>query len=89
MMKTDNAPIKMSWDRFIENDQTERKMSPFEKMNIQVADMSTNTDISLHSLEKSLIFLSPCNQQRDLQNIGKISVHRKQEQQNKKNYREK
>ena len=59
MMKTDNTPIKMSWDSFIENDQTERKMSPFGKMNIQVhvADVSTNTDISLHSLEKEFNFL--------------------------------
>ena len=57
MMKTDNTPIKMSWDSFIENDQTERKMSPFGKMNIQVADISTNTDISLHSLGKEFNFL--------------------------------
>ena len=65
-------------------------MSPFGKKNIQVADMSTNTLTSLYiAWKKSLIFLSPCNQQRDLQSIGKISVHQKQEQQNKKNYREK
>ena len=57
MMKTDNTPIKMSWDSFIENYQAERKMSPFRKLNIQVADMSTNTDISLHSLEKEFNFL--------------------------------
>ena len=57
MMKTDNTPIKMSWDSFIENDQTERKVSPFGKTNIRLADMSTNTDISLHSLEKEFNFL--------------------------------
>ena len=55
--KTDNTPIKMSWDSFIENDKTERKVSPFGKMNIQVADMSTNTEISLHSLGKEFNFL--------------------------------
>ena len=47
----------ISWDNFIENDQIERKISPFGKMNVQIADMSTNTDISLHSLEKEFNFL--------------------------------
>ena len=49
--------IKISWDNFIENDQTEKKISPFGKMNVQIADMSTNTYISLHSLEKEFNFL--------------------------------
>ena len=55
MMKTDNTPINMSWDSFIENDQTERKMSPFQVL-VHVGDVSTNTDISLHSLEKEFNF---------------------------------
>ena len=65
-------------------------MSPFGKMNnqVHVADVSTNTDISLRSLGKSLIFLSPYNQRRDLQNIGRTSVHQKQEQQSRENYRD-
>ena len=37
-------------------------------MNVQIADMSTNTDISLHSLEKELTSLSHFNQQKSLQN---------------------
>ena len=57
MMKSDDTPIKISWDNFIENDQIERKISPFGKMNVQIADMSTYTDISLHSLEKEFNFL--------------------------------
>ena len=36
MMKSDDTPIKISWDNFIENDQTERKISPFGKMNVQI-----------------------------------------------------
>ena len=57
IMKSDDTPIKISWDNFIENDQTERKISPFGKMNVQIADMSTNTDIPLHSLEKEFNFI--------------------------------
>ena len=57
MMKPDDSCLKVSWDSFLDKDTVERKISPYGKMNVQVADMSTNTDISLHSLEKEFNFL--------------------------------
>ena len=57
MMKLDNAYLKVRWDSFLDSDATERKISPFGKMNVQLADMSTNTGISLHCLEKECTYL--------------------------------
>ena len=52
MMKDNEECIKVSWDKFVESEMVENKVSPFGKMIIQVADMTTNTGVSLHSLEK-------------------------------------
>lgn len=57
IMKPDNACLKVSWDSFLDIEKSEKKISPFGKMNLQMADMCTNTGISLHSLEKELNFL--------------------------------
>ena len=56
MTKADETCIKSSWDRFMETDQVERKISPFGKMNVQVADMVSNTGIPLHCLEKECTY---------------------------------
>ena len=57
MMKPDDAYLKVRWDSFLDSDATERKISPFGKMNVQLADMSSNTGISLHCLEKECTYL--------------------------------
>ena len=57
MMKPNDACQKVSWESFLDKNTAERKLSPFGKMNFQVAAMSTNTAISLHSLEKEFNFL--------------------------------
>ena len=57
LMKPDDACLKISWDSFLDRGTTERKISPFGKMNVQDADMSTNTGIFLQSLEKEFNFL--------------------------------
>ena len=56
MTKADETCIKSSWDRFMETEQAERKISPFGKMNVQVADMVSNTGIPLHCLEKECTY---------------------------------
>ena len=52
----------------------ERKISPFGKMNNQIADMISNTGISLHCLEKEFTFseaLQPSKRQPEYwQNLG-------------------
>ena len=48
LMKTDNTPKKISWRSFIDNDRTERKISPFGKMNVHVADMTTYIKLTSH-----------------------------------------
>ena len=52
----------------------ERKISPFGKMSIQIADMISNTGISLHCLEKEFNFsetLQPSKRQPEYwQNLG-------------------
>ena len=84
MMKTDITPIKISWDSFIDNDQTERKNSPFGKMNVQVADMTTNTNISLQSLEKEFNFLEslqPTKRSPEYgQNLGSLKTRTVQQE---------
>ena len=70
-MKTDNTPKKISWDSFIDNDQTERKISQFGKMNVHVADMTTNIELTslFKAYRRILTFLNPFNQPKDLLNI--------------------
>ena len=43
LMKDNKECIKISWDRFVESEVVEHKVSPFGKMNIQLADMTSNT----------------------------------------------
>lgn len=57
MMKNEVSCIKSSWDRFTESEIVEHKTSPFGIMNILIADMKSNTGISLHSLEKEFSYL--------------------------------
>ncbi|MCW4346280.1 MAG: ribonuclease H family protein [Candidatus Thiodiazotropha endolucinida] len=57
MMKEDDACIKVSWDRFMDSELVEQKISPFGKMNVQVADMFSNTGVSLHGLEKEVNYM--------------------------------
>ncbi|MEW8548387.1 MAG: reverse transcriptase domain-containing protein [Candidatus Thiodiazotropha sp.] len=52
MMKGNESYIKRSWDSFVDSDVVEHRVSPFGKMNVQLADMASNTGISLHNLEK-------------------------------------
>ena len=52
MMKGDEDSIKVSWDNFQDKKKTEQRLSPFGKMNMQVADMISNTGVSLNNLEK-------------------------------------
>ena len=56
MTKTNDSSIKICWDRFVDSESGERKVSPFGKMNVQVADMISNTGISLLSLEKKTTY---------------------------------
>ena len=56
MTKDEDSCIKRSWDRFTDSDTAEHKISPFGKMNLQVADMISNTGIALHSQEKEFTF---------------------------------
>ena len=48
----DSSLIRASWDKFLDQDRAERKISTFGKMNIQVADTLSNTDLCLLNLEK-------------------------------------
>ena len=57
MMKGDEECIKVSWDSFLDQEKTEQKISPFGKMNIQVADMLSNAGITLKGLEKEFNYL--------------------------------
>ncbi|MCG8113581.1 MAG: reverse transcriptase domain-containing protein, partial [Candidatus Thiodiazotropha taylori] len=74
MTKDDGTSIKQSWDRFIESDVVERRISPYGKMNVQVADMISNTGIALHCLEKEATFsesLRPTKRKPEYwQNLG-------------------
>ena len=56
LMKDNGECIKISLDRFVESEVVEHKVSPFGKMNIQLADMTSNTGISSHSLEKEFTY---------------------------------
>ena len=47
MMKGDEEKIKVSWDNFQDKEETEQRLSPFGKMNMQVADKISNTGFSV------------------------------------------
>ena len=74
MTKEDDSCIKRCWDRFMDTESAERKVSLFGKMNVQVADMISNTGISLHCLEKEFTFtesLQPSKRKPEYwQNLG-------------------
>ena len=74
MTKKDDSCIKRCWDRFMDTEIVERKVSPFRKMNVQVADMISNTGVSLHCLEKQFTFtesLQPSKHKPEYwQNLG-------------------
>ena len=63
MTKEDDSCIKTDWDRFVDKGVAEPKISPFGKMNIQMADMISITGLSLHCLEKEFTFTSAKNAQ--------------------------
>ncbi|MEW8545279.1 MAG: reverse transcriptase domain-containing protein, partial [Candidatus Thiodiazotropha sp.] len=81
MAKENDSCIKSSWDRFVDMDMVERKISPFGKMNLQVADMISNTGISLHCLEKEVTFtesLQPSKRKPEYwQNLGSSKARSK------------
>ena len=56
MSKENDTCINKAWNSYTESDMTERKISPFGKMHIQIADIISNTGISLHCLEKEFTF---------------------------------
>ena len=74
MTKEDDSCIRGCWDRFVDSESAERKISPFGKMNVQVADMVSNTGIFLHCLEKEFTFtesLQPSKSKPEYwQNLG-------------------
>ena len=53
----DDECIKISWDSFLDQEETEQKISPFGKMNTQVVDMLSNTGLTLNGLEKEFNYL--------------------------------
>ena len=56
MTKEDDTCIKRCWHSFVDTESAERKVSPFGKMNVQVADMISNTGIALQCLENEFTF---------------------------------
>ena len=67
----------------MESEAVEHKVLPFGNMNIQVADMTTNTGISLHSLEKEFTYqecLQPSKSKPDYWNCLGSSKSRSSEQ---------
>ena len=88
MIKPDDAYLKVRCDIFVDKDDTERKISPFGKMNVQLADMSTNKGISYIIWRKSESILTPCSPPNARQSIGKILGHPSPGPQNKNNCQE-
>ena len=83
MMKADEDHIKVSWDDFQERDGTENRISPFEKMNVRVPHMMSNTGITFNSLEKDCNYLEslqPSKQNSEYWNILGSSKSRTGEQ---------
>ena len=77
------ASQTQSWDDFQERDGTEHRISHFGKMNVQVADMMSNTGITLNSLEKDCNYLEkllPSKQKPEYWNILGSSKFRTGEQ---------
>ena len=74
MSKENDTCINKAWNTYAESELMERKISPFGKMSIQIADMISNTGISLHCLEKEFNFsetLQPSKRQPEYwQNLG-------------------
>ena len=74
MSKESVTCINKAWNTYTESEFMERKISPFGKMSIQIADMISNTGISLHCLEKEFTFsetLQPSKRQPEYwQNLG-------------------
>ena len=75
IIKPDDSYLKVRWNIFLDRDATERKISPFGKMNVQLADMSNNKGISYIIWKKSESILSPCSPPNARQSIGKILGH--------------
>ena len=57
LMKDNSSNIKSAWNEWIQDEKIEHRLSPFGKMNIQLADMTSNTGLALHNLEQELNFL--------------------------------
>ena len=72
MTKEGDSCIKSCWDRFVDTEVAERKMSPFGKRNVQMADIISITGIFLHCLEKEFTFTDHFSQVNVSQNIGRI-----------------
>ena len=74
MSKENDTCINKAWNTYVESELMEHKISPFGKMSIQIADMISNTGISLHCLEKEFNFsetLQPSKRQPEYwQNLG-------------------
>ena len=73
-MKHDEECIKVSWDSFMDQEQTEQKISPFREMDIQVADMLLNTRMTLNGLEKDFNFAATQTATRVLEGTPIIKV---------------
>ena len=74
MSKENDTCINKAWNTYTKSELMERKISPFGKMIIQIADIISNTGISLHCLEKEFTFpetLQPSKRQPEYwQNLG-------------------
>ena len=79
MSKENDTCINKAWNTYTESELMERKISPFGKMSIQLADMISNTGISLHCLEKEFTFSETLDPVKDSQSTGKTSDHPNQE----------
>ena len=56
-MKDDDQLIKITLDNWCEKDVQERRISPFGQMHVQIADMVSETSISMHKLEKEFSYV--------------------------------
>lgn len=65
MMKDNSNLIKSSWNNFMEQGQQERRLSPFGMINMQLADMTSNTGIQLHTLEKEMNYFETLQPSRE------------------------
>ena len=79
LSKENDTCINKAWNTYTESELMERKISPFGKMNIQIADMISNTGVSFIVLKKNSLFLKHYNQVKDSQSTGKTSDHPNQE----------